>query len=280
MEKLVINKVILSCFLYVFLALHFSPAASQEVEDTREFAYESWSMRGPARWGMIRPEWRMCSNGTMQSPIELLDQRVRLVSSLGRLKSRYIPSNATLRNRGHDMMLKWTSNTAGFVELNRTRYYLQQSHWHSPSEHTMNGKRFDLELHLVHQSLTGQLAVIGIMYQIGAADSFLTSMEGHLMHAISNRTYQERSVGVVDPSLIKFGSRRYYKYIGSLTVPPCTQNVIWLVVREVRTVARGQVSLLHVAVNDGSDTNARPIQHVHGRTLELYTNEDVIYRRN
>ncbi|KAM6578909.1 hypothetical protein CsatB_030746 [Cannabis sativa] len=277
-NKIVMSKVVLFCFLFFYFTT--TPATSQEVEDTREFAYESWSVRGPTRWGMIRPEWRMCNNGTMQSPIELLDQRVRLVTSLGRLKTRYTPSNATLRNRGHDMMLKWTSNTAGFVELNRTQYFLQQIHWHSPSEHTINGRRYDLELHLVHQSLTGQLAVIGIMYQIGVADSFLTSMEGHLMHAVSNRTYQERFVGRVDPTLIKFGSRRYYKYVGSLTVPPCTQNVIWLVVREVRTVARGQVSLLHVAVNDGSDTNARPIQHTHGRPLDLYTNEDFIYRRN
>ena len=58
-------------------------------------------------------------------------------------------------------------------------------------------------------------------------------MEGHLLHAISNRTYQERAVGVVDPNQIQVGSRRYYKYIGSLTVPPCTQNVVWFVVREV-----------------------------------------------
>ncbi|POO01210.1 Carbonic anhydrase, alpha-class [Trema orientale] len=249
-------------------------------EDTREFNYEVWSVRGPTRWGGIRPEWKTCSNGTMQSPIELLDQRVRLVSNLGRLRRSYRPANATLRNRGHDMMLKWTSDSAGFVELNGTRYFLRQCHWHSPSEHTLNGKRFDLEFHLVHQSLRGQILVVGIMYQIGVADSFLTTMESHLLHAISNRTYQERNVGIVDPNLIKIGSRRYYKYIGSLTVPPCTQNVVWFVVREVRTVARGQVSLLHVAVNDGSDTNARPIQQIHGRSLELYAYEEVENRQN
>lgn len=74
-------------------------------EDTRAFDYELWSTRGPTRWGEIRPEWGECSNGTMQSPIELLDQRVRLVSNLGRLRRSYRRANATLRNRGHDMMV-------------------------------------------------------------------------------------------------------------------------------------------------------------------------------
>ena len=77
-----------------------------DAEDQREFNYEEDSEKGPARWGELRQEWSMCSKGSIQSPIDLLDDRVELVSNLGILKSNYRPSNATLKNRGHDMMVR------------------------------------------------------------------------------------------------------------------------------------------------------------------------------
>lgn len=74
-------------------------------EDESEFNYGANSTKGPARWGEIHAEWGACSNGTMQSPIDMSNERVNIVSHLGRLKKSYKPSNATLRNRGHDMMV-------------------------------------------------------------------------------------------------------------------------------------------------------------------------------
>ncbi|PON42602.1 Carbonic anhydrase, alpha-class [Parasponia andersonii] len=241
-------------------------------EDEREFNYEQGSERGPTRWGEIRPEWSTCSNGTMQSPIDLLDQRVEVVSKLERIKTNYKPSNATLKNRGHDMMLKWKSGDAGYIEINGTQYLLQQCHWHSLSEHTINGNKFDLELHAVHESQTGEVVVIGIIYQIGESDSFLSSIEDHL-DAVSD-TEEQTVIGAVDPKKIRIGSRRYYKYIGSLTVPPCTQNVVWIIAKQVRTVTKEQVSHLRVAVHDDSDTNARPTQQINGRSVKLYSEEE------
>ncbi|MBA0603671.1 hypothetical protein Gorai_003808, partial [Gossypium raimondii] len=138
---------------------------------------------------------------------------------------------------------------AGAIEINGTEYALQQCHWHSPSEHTINGRRFDLEAHLVHEGADGKIAVIGIMYKIGRPDPFLLSLEEDLT-AITDTTEAERAVGVMNPRGIKFGSRKYYRYIGSLTAPPCTENVVWSFVQKVRTVTREQVRLLRVAVHD------------------------------
>ncbi|GMN24857.1 hypothetical protein TIFTF001_000726 [Ficus carica] len=259
MEKLVIINQILFCSFFIFLVLHFCPVSSQEVEDERAFDYEAWSTRGPARWGRIRPEWHMCNNGTMQSPIDLLDQRVQIISTLQRLRRFYKPANATLLNRGHDMMIKWTSGEAGYIDINGTQYLLQQCHWHSPSEHTVNGRRLDLELHMVHQSRTGQIVVIGIAYRIGIRpDLFLTSMETHLQD-IANMSYAsqpQKVVGLVDPRRLSIRSPRYYRYIGSLTVPPCIQNVVWIVLQQMRPVAREQVRLLRMAVRDSGDVVA------------------------
>ena len=74
------------------------------------------------------------------------------------------------------LQLKWNLGDAGFIEVNETQYFLEQCHWHSPSEHKINGNKFDLEFHAVHESLTGQILVIGIFYQIGESDCFLSSV--------------------------------------------------------------------------------------------------------
>ncbi|MFQ6638891.1 hypothetical protein Gotur_014697 [Gossypium turneri] len=262
------------CSFFILLALHPFSVRSQEVEDESEFDYGANSTKGPARWGEIHAEWGACSNGTMQSPIDMSNERVNIVSHLGRLKKSYKPSNATLRNRGHDMMLRW-EDEAGAIEIKGTEYVLHQCHWHSPSEHTINGRRYDLELHMVHESADGKVAVIGIMYKTGRQDSFLSLLMDHL-EAITDITDRERAVGVIDPRHIKFGSRKYYRYIGSLTIPPCTENVVWSIVRKVRTVTREQVRFLRVAVHDEWDSNARPLQSINKRSIQLFRPDDKV----
>ncbi|XP_075478817.1 alpha carbonic anhydrase 7 [Primulina tabacum] len=245
---------------------------AQEVDDEREFSYDEKSETGPPHWGRLRPEWEVCNSGKMQSPIDLLNERVEIVPDLGRLRRYYKPSNATIVNRGHDMMIRW--NGAGYIQINGTIFELKQTHWHSPSEHTLDGRRFTMEVHLVHQSKDNRTAVIGIMYKIGRPDSFLSLIERSL-RSVTDSADVERSIGVFDPKLIKFGSRKYYRYMGSLTTPPCTENVIWTIVRKVRTVTREQIKLVRKIVHDDSEANARPIQQLNERALLLYRPRDL-----
>nr|KYP50036.1 hypothetical protein KK1_028191 [Cajanus cajan] len=259
--------VLIICCLFTALLFLSLPVMSQEVEDESEFNYEENSEKGPSHWGDIHPEWSLCKNGSMQSPIDLLNERVEILSHLGRLQINYQPSNGTIKNRGHDIKLEWVSG-AGYLQINETKYVLKQCHWHSPSEHTIDGKRFDLELHMVHETPSGQTAVIGILFKIGRPDSFLSSLTNHLK-AISDSTEAERVVGVVDPRQIKVVYKQYYRYNGSLTIPPCTQNVSWTILREIRSVSKEQVRLLRVAVHDESNTNARPLQPINNRLLQL-----------
>ncbi|PSR95204.1 Alpha carbonic anhydrase [Actinidia chinensis var. chinensis] len=272
MEKQTIQIFFSSVFIASILLSVSFQATCQEVEDEREFDYEEDSDTGPARWGEIHPEWSTCKTGTMQSPIDMLNDRVQEETYLGKLKRDYRPSNATLVNRGHDMSLKWDGG-AGHIEINGTQYVLKQCHWHTPSEHTINGERFDLEFHMVHESESKKIAVIGIMYNIGQPDSFLSEISEHLA-AIVDSEEEKRFVGIVDPKQIKIGSRRYYRYIGSLTIPPCSQNVVWTIVRKVRTVSEEQVKLLRDAVQDEHDTNARPIQPINTRPVKLYLTQE------
>ncbi|XP_050225412.1 alpha carbonic anhydrase 7-like [Mercurialis annua] len=266
MEKLSIFQ-LLYITLFISFILHVIPTSSQETVNEHDF-----DCRNSERWGLLHKEWSACSNGSMQSPIDLLSERVEVVSHLGRLKRRYQPSNATLKNRGHDMMLKWESG-AGSLQINGTEYFLKQCHWHSPSEHTVNGKRHALEIHKVHESKDGKIAVVGIMYTIGRPDSFLLSLEERLRLVVGTKEI-ETVAGIVNPKDIKLGSRKYYRYIGSLTIPPCTENVLWTIFGKVRTASRKQVNLLRVAVHDQSDSNARPIQVINGRSVQLYRPEE------
>lgn len=225
--------VLCSCAL-IFLLLFSHPLSvtAQEVEDEREFDYIEGSEKGPAQWGDIKREWADCRTGRLQSPIDMSDRRVKMVQKTENIKRNYRPFNATLKNRGHDIMVQWEGrDKAGSIQINGTRYFLQQCHWHSPSEHTINGRRYDMELHMLHTTPEQKIAVIGYLYKIGKPDAFLSK----LLNDIMSMTDQilKRNIGIVDPREIKFGGKKYYRYMGSLTTPPCKQGVIWTINKKV-----------------------------------------------
>ncbi|GMH18699.1 hypothetical protein Nepgr_020540 [Nepenthes gracilis] len=249
-------------FVSIVLTIHFLPICNAlqmetEVADETAFTYEKGTSTGPENWGKINQQWRVCNNGRMQSPVDLLDGRVEIHPDLGELKRDYKPALASVKNRGHDIAVIWKGN-AGVININGTAYKLTQCHWHSPSEHTFNGSRNKLELHAVHSSSDGKIAVIGITYKYGRPDRFLAKLIPHL----NSLGHEEKDLGIINPGEIKFGSRKYYRYIGSLTVPPCTEGVVWTIVHKVRTVSRDQVRILRDAVHDAmrSDVSARGLK--------------------
>ncbi|XP_010269790.1 PREDICTED: alpha carbonic anhydrase 4-like [Nelumbo nucifera] len=255
---------LLTCLLLSSLST-ICRASATEQEDEHEFTYKEGSERGPEHWGDIQSDWKICKKGEMQSPIDLLHERVQVFSGLGRLKRDYQPAPAAAKNRGHDIMIEWKGD-AGKININGINYSLKQCHWHSPSEHTFNGSRYKLELHMVHINSCGGIAVIGITYKYGRHDHFLDK----IIASIGSVGSEEKDLGIINPGDIKFGSRKYYRYMGSLTVPPCTEGVIWTIEKKVRTVSREQVRALRDAVDDGYEENARPIQQKNGRTVLLY----------
>ncbi|KAM3738953.1 hypothetical protein ACB098_09G168800 [Castanea mollissima] len=242
-------------------------ADDSEVEDESLFAYLEDTGKGPTKWGNMNPLWKACGNGKLQSPIDIQNSGVQVFPSLGILKWDYKPAQAVVMNRGHDISVVWKGD-AGYIDINGTRYNLLRGHWHSPSEHTFNGSRLDLELHLVHQNpSTNKTAAIGIVYKHGPPDPLLTN----LLHHIKSVGKEEINLGMMNPRAINFDSTEYYRYIGSLTTPPCTEGVTWTILKKVITVSREQVAALRGAVHAGFESNSRPTQELGGRAVHFYT---------
>ncbi|KAK4477504.1 hypothetical protein RD792_016730, partial [Penstemon davidsonii] len=121
--------------------------------------------------------------------------------------------------------VEWTGDAGGIV-INGTEYKLDQCHWHIPAEHTFNGRRYDMEMHIVHTNSSGDNVVIGVLYKFGAPGSVSSTGD-------DNEEGIETDVGIVDPFDIHFDSKKYYRYNGSLTTSPFSENVVWTVIKKV-----------------------------------------------
>ncbi|KAG4982187.1 hypothetical protein JHK84_027286 [Glycine max] len=249
----------------ILLASTSTRAQVEELEDEREFDYIGASEKGPRHWGEMKKEWSSCKNGHLQSPIDLSCARVKIIPRCRQPDIYYTATNATIINRGHDIAVYWKDD-AGSVYLNGTEYFLKQCHWHSPSEHSMNGRRYDLEMHMVHVSPDNKIFVVGALYKFGhRPDRFLSQLEKDIKHLVDNEV--EREIGETNPSGLQTRGNAYYRYVGSLTTPPCTEGVIWNIDRKIRTVSEEQVRLLREAVHDHAERNARPMQRRYNRDI-------------
>ncbi|KAL0339703.1 UNVERIFIED_CONTAM: Alpha carbonic anhydrase 4 [Sesamum radiatum] len=256
--------VLFSCFLLTLLFITVN-ASDLETDDRTSFSYVVGAKDGPEKWGTLNPNWTLCGTGKSQSPINILDYKVKLNRSLGDLNRNYQPAKALLRNIGYEIQVKWTGDAGGII-INGDEFKLLESHWHIPAEHTVNGVRFNMELHIVHGNSGGDIAVVGILYKLGQADPFLAQFLPYLSLA-TPQGYPLRSV---DPSSINIPGREYYRYNGSLTTPPCSENVTWTVFKRVKTVSIEQIHALKDAIHDGNIGNARPIQPLNGRTVYIF----------
>ncbi|KAM3298126.1 hypothetical protein ACQJBY_039878 [Aegilops geniculata] len=263
-----------SALLLFLLLSAVVPAAraQQETDDESEFSYVCGAENGPENWGKIKEEWATCGTGLMQSPIDLSDRLASQAPHLGYLNHSYRPAEATMVNRGHDITVMFHGD-AGSMWINGTAYHLRQLHWHTPSEHRVNGRQYNMELHMVHLSAENKAAVIGLLYKIGRRDHFLHELESYLQR-MANTNEKEENVGVVDPWVARGDGEAYYRYMGSLTTPGCDEGVIWTVIKRVATVSSEQLKLLADAVHDGFDINARPLQKVNYRDISFFCPDD------
>ncbi|XP_020597909.1 bifunctional monodehydroascorbate reductase and carbonic anhydrase nectarin-3-like, partial [Phalaenopsis equestris] len=137
-------------------------------------------------------------------------------------------------------------------------YSLKQMHWHMPSENIINGHRFDLEVHLLHQQTTGhKMAMISNLFKVGDPDPFFTKVERHIS-TIKKNIGAKVDIGIIDPKKVSRMTKKYYRLMGSITIPPCTEDVTWTINKKISTISTKQLNLLKEATIDDYATNGRP----------------------
>ena len=220
-----------------------------------------WGYRGadgPGHWGELASDFQTCKTGARQSPIDLPASAA--AGQDAAITAPRSPSVGTVVDTGHTIQFNDTQKDETIVFDNDT-YRLVQMHFHTPSEHTVGGQPAAVEFHLVHADSTGRLLVLAVMAREGVPAS--EALEPFVTAAAKQEKGQ--SVGGIALDLQKAIPARsdYWSYDGSLTTPPCTEGVQWLVLKTVITLSHDQVATLQAAHAE----NARPTQQRNGRTV-------------
>jgi carbonic anhydrase len=211
---------------------------------------------GPANWGKIDPKFAMCALGRNQSPIDL----AHLVEAeLKPLKLAYKAGASSIVNNGHTVQVDYSPGSTLAVE-GRT-FELKQFHFHAPSENRVGGKEFPLEAHLVHADKDGNLAVVAVLFQEGAANALLAKAWPKIPAKAGDKA--DLPAGLSAAQLLP-ADRDYYRFNGSLTTPPCSEGVVWLVMKKPATVSKAQVEQFSKALGSA---NNRPVQPVNARPI-------------
>lgn len=205
--------------------------------------------RGPQHWGELSPDYRVCGVGRQQSPIDLRDAVIAAVSPLG-IDYRAVPLRLTNTGRTIQVNLE-PGNT---LTLDDTTYALKQAHFHHPSEHTLDGVAFPMEVHLVHLSEAGEIAVLGVFLQAGAEHPALTPVWA-AMPSRSGEMVARPDILINAIALLPQNSATF-RYGGSLTTPPCSERVNWIIFQTPMDASPAQIDQFAALFAN----NARPVQ--------------------
>jgi len=222
-----------------------------------EWSYEGAT--GPEYWADLSPCFSTCRDGLFQSPVAL---QTSTAQSPGGFVVDY-RSIAPIRIASDGMMIAVLGVPSCAIELDGERFELQQFHFHHPAEHRINGQLLEMELHFVHQSASGSLAVLAILARVGMEHEVLAPVFANLPEA----TTTEITIGgALYPGDVLPPERGFFRYAGSRTLPPCNEGVVWLVLEQPIEVSEQQIA----AFTAVCPFNARPIQPLNGREVHRF----------
>lgn len=216
-----------------------------------------WDYASQHAWRDLSKDAAACAVGGRQSPINLYDQPE---VDAPNLEFAYAGVEADFFNNGHTLQVAAPQGLA--FTAKGTVYSLLQAHFHSPSEHRIDGESFGLEIHFVHKTPEGRLGVLGVVFREGRENPAL----GALFAKMPAKTGETNGVKVYfDPSAFLPAGRDYYQYDGSLTTPPCSEGVIWRVLRQPIEASAAQIAAFREVIGE----NARELQPLNGRLVSL-----------
>jgi carbonic anhydrase len=218
-----------------------------------QWSYEGET--GPANWGR-HPAWGACGKGSRQSPIDLRDG---IKVDLEPITFDYKPSAFSVIDNGHTIQVNvGPGNT---ITLQNRSYELQQFHFHRPSEERINGKGFEMVVHLEHKDSEGKLAVVAVLLERGKAQNMIQTVWNNLPLEKNDTVSPSIVLNVAD---VLPARREYFTYMGSMTTPPCSEGVLWMVMKEPVQASPAQMALFSRLY----PLNARPVQPGSGRVVK------------
>lgn len=220
-----------------------------------------WSYEGeggPQAWGKLKPEFNICAIGKRQSPINIEDS-ITLRGPAEPILFEYAPSSASVVNNGHTIQVDVSGDNA--ITVRGSTYRLVQFHFHHPSEERVNARSFSMVAHLVHRNPEGQLAVVAVLLDPGESNNLINKVWTYMPLDTGDRVRMPDGLLNMNELLPK--DQRYYQFIGSLTTPPCTEGVLWMVLKQPVAISREQLRLFSQLFPN----NARPVQPLNGRAV-------------
>ncbi len=209
---------------------------------------------GPEHWAGLSKEYSVCGTGTRQSPIDI-DETIQ--AGLEPIHFDYKNVRLEILNNGHTIQVNRGEGSS--ITVDGEKFELLQFHFHTPSENTVAGKPFDMDVHLVHKSAKGQLAVVGVFLKSGRENAVIAKLWEHMPgHAGDKKKVSSVSIDAAD---LLPADRSFSRFNGSLTTPPCSEGVKWFVMKTPVEISAAQVEQFAKVIGD----NARPTQPLNDR---------------
>lgn len=206
---------------------------------------------GPTRWGSLSPDYKVCDSGIEQSPIDVVNP---LKMGLTDILFKYAATPGKIINNGHTIQVNFAAGNGNTIVVDGILHELLQFHFHAPSEHTIAGASFAMELHLVHKNAGGGLAVVGVLLQSGAASAGLAPV---LTSVPTDVDVAHDLPAPVDLMQLLPADRRAYRYPGSLTTPPCSEGVRWILLTTPMDLDTAQIAA-YTKVYTGTNRPPQP----------------------
>jgi carbonic anhydrase len=220
-----------------------------------------WGYEGhgdAAHWGDLDESFKTCKLGKLQSPIDIETKKVQS-AGLKDIAFAYAPKAGEVVNNGHTIQVNVADG--GKITLDNVDYKLAQFHFHNPSEEKVDGKSYPLVAHLVHKSAEGKLAVVAVLFKQGAENPALKRIFAKLPAKEGEKVALDAPF---DAAELLPKDRGYYAFMGSLTTPPCSEEVRWQVLKTPVDLSDAQLA----AFTKLYKANARPVQPLNGRVVQ------------
>ena len=242
--------------LAIILWMLASPAAGPAQEHGAEHAWSYSGAQGPSHWGDLKPDFAACKTGHRQSPIDIRDTRK---ADLPPIQFDYKASPLHIVDDGRTIMINY--GPGSYITVGGKTYQLKQFHFHRPSEEKVRGESYDMAAHLVHADEKGNLAVVAILLQNGKENPLIHKLWDHLPKEKEKEELLD-SVEIDVADLVP-ADRGYYTVSGSLTTPPCSENVAWFVLKHPVMVSAAEIEQFGRLYPN----NARPPQAQYDRVV-------------